>query len=325
MRIIVTGGSGFIGSHFIERTIVKKNVKKILNIDKLTYASDNYINKKLLNNKKYIFKKIDIQSQSVENIFKNFKPTHLINFAAETHVDNSINSADNFIKTNINGTFNLLKISKKYFEKNSNFRFLHVSTDEVFGSLKPKEKKFTEKNNFRPNSPYSASKASSDLLARSYNKTFNLPLIITNCSNNYGPRQNKEKLIPLVIDNIKHKKNIPVYGNGKNIRDWIHVYDHVDALYLLLNYGKNGETYNIGGECELNNIKIVKKICSEMNILNFDKKFKSENLIKFVNDRKGHDFRYAINNYKIYKELKWKPKINFKSGLRETIKSFLKK
>jgi dTDP-glucose 4,6-dehydratase len=323
MKIIVTGGSGFIGSHFIERSINKKKVKKLLNIDKLTYASSNYINKRFLNNKKYYFKKIDIKNNQIKNIFKDFKPTHLINFAAETHVDNSINSADVFIKTNIYGTFNLLKISKEYSKKNPNFKFLHVSTDEVFGSLKVNEKKFTETNNLKPNSPYSASKASSDLLARSYHKTFNLPLIITNCSNNYGPRQNKEKLIPLVINNILKKKSIPVYGDGKNIRDWIHVYDHVDALFTILKHGKSGQTYNIGGECEMSNINIIKKICRKINKYNSDKNFKSENLIKFVEDRKGHDFRYAISNKKIFRELKWKPRINFEDGLSETIESYV--
>jgi len=327
MKIFVTGGSGFIGSNFIHYQINKKN--KIFNYDKLTYASSIESLISLQNNSYYMFKKGDISNVGVlEDAIKFFKPSIIVNFAAETHVDRSIDGPKDFIQTNILGTYNLLQVSLNYYkslnmkEKNR-FKLIHISTDEVFGTLDDKGF-FNENTPYDPSSPYSASKASSDHLVRAWNKTYDLPAIITNCSNNYGPYQFPEKLIPLMIINAMGKKKLPVYGKGNNIRDWLHVYDHCRAIDSIIKNGKSGSSYIIGGNCEKTNLDIVKMICAI-----FDEKLKSNNfkhktLIKFVDDRPGHDYRYAVDCTKMKNELKWEPEISFKKGLASTVDWYLK-
>lgn len=324
--LLVTGGSGFIGSNFIKIALHKKI--KIINIDKLTYATKN--NKEnIKNDKNYKFFKINIlNKKKIKNILNKYKPNGIIHFAAESHVDRSISSPEIFFQTNTIGTLRLLDVVKEYLEgfKNNKFRFIHVSTDEVYGSLNTNDKSFSEKNKFFPNSPYAASKASSDHIVRSYYKTFNVPSIITNCSNNYGKNQFPEKLIPLIISNALKKKILPVYGNGRQIRDWLYVDDHCNAILKIFKKGKIGETYNIGGNNEIKNIDLVQKIC-----IYLDKSLKKKkdesflNLIRFVKDRPGHDQRYSINSKKLTKELKWKPAYNFDKGLKLTIDWYLKK
>ena len=326
MRILITGGLGFIGSSVI-RNLVTKGFQKIINLDNETYAANKNSLSAIENNSKYIFLKGDIADKKfIEETFYNFKPHFVMNLAAETHVDRSINNPEQFINTNINGTFNLLEISRKYLrecppEIKNVFRFHHISTDEVFGSL-GKEGLFREDSRYKPNSPYSASKASSDHLVRAWHHTFSIPTIITNCSNNYGPYQYTEKLIPLTISNALRGKSIPIYGNGLQIRDWLYVDDHAEALYLILSKGKVGETYNIGGNNEISNIELVKKICK---ILNRKIKIKPKNiksfidLINYVPDRPGHDFRYGIDSSKLRNELGWEPKTKLDEGLEKTI------
>ena len=326
MRILVTGGLGFIGSSVI-RYLITKKFDSIINLDNETYAANQNSVKSIKNNPKYIFFKGDIADKNLlEVIFCKFKPTFVMNLAAETHVDRSISNPEKFIKTNINGTFNLLEISRKYLsecpeEIKKVFRFIHVSTDEVFGSLGEKGL-FREDSCYKPNSPYAASKASSDHLVRAWNHTYDLPTIITNCSNNYGPYQNAEKLIPLTISNALKGKSIPIYGNGSQIRDWIYVDDHADALYSILLKGEVGETYNIGGNSEITNIELVKKMCKILNnkIQNKPKNIASfDDLIKYVPDRPGHDFRYGIDATKLRNQLGWGPKIKLDEGLSKTI------
>ncbi len=324
-KIVVTGGSGFIGINFIIKLLKSKNIK-ILNIDNLSKA---FISKKInqFNKKKYSFKNIDILNYSkVEKIILNFQPDVIINFAAESHVDNSIKSPIDSINTNIIGTYNLLEISRNYLiKKNKNrdyFRFIQVSTDEVYGSLKINEKSKQEIDKFFPNSPYSASKASSEHLVRAWNKTFMLPTIITNCSNNFGPFQHTEKLIPLTIKSCIEYKNIPIYGDGKNIRDWIYVDDHVNALLKIIRKGRIGQSYNIGSNCEIDNLNLVRKICKI-----FKEKYKNknyENLIKFVEDRPGHDLRYSLNSSKIKRELNFNTKHKFDLSLKKTVEWYIK-
>ena len=315
-NILVTGGLGFIGSNFISKIIDKKNF--VVNIDSETYAS---IDKSFLNfesNKNYRHYNVDISDyQKINEIIKKYSFDIIFHFAAESHVDNSIESSFEFCNTNVIGTLNLLESYNKLDKKHK--LFIHVSTDEVFGSIK--DGFFDENSNYKPNSPYSASKASSDHFVRSYFETHQLPVIITNCSNNFGPYQNKEKFIPTIINSLINKKNIPVYGNGKNIREWIHVKDHVDGLIHLSKYGKVGESYCIGSGEEYSNIDIVLTICNIFNELNSTKD--SEKLISFVKDRKGHDFRYALNSSKIIKS-GWKCKMNFKNSIKNTIKWYLK-
>ncbi len=325
MKIIVTGGSGFIGSHLVHLLIKKKH--KVLNIDKLSKFSVNESLDDLKKNKKYNFKKIDLQNfAKLSAAINNFKPDIIYNLAAESHVDRSIINPINFVKSNINSTINLLEAINKYLDKytkiKKNFKLIHVSTDEIYGSLKSDEKKFTEKSKIDPSSPYAASKASTDLIVKAWNKTYKLPVIITNCSNNFGPWQFPEKLIPVIISKILKKQTIPIYGNGKNIRDWIYVLDHVDCLYTILKKGKIGETYNIGTNNELENIKICKMICLKINKLKKNK-FNNLKLIKFVDDRKGHDLRYAINNNKIKKTLGFRSKYKFENALDSTVKWYL--
>ena len=326
MKILVTGGSGFIGSNFIISHI-KKN--KILNFDKLTYAASPINLSNHSNNPNYKFIKGDISDyKKIMDIVEQFRPNSIINFAAESHVDRSIDGPQEFIKTNIIGTYTLLEVGLNYYKslndtQKSNFRFLHISTDEVYGSLDEKGY-FKESSQYNPSSPYSASKASSDCLVKAWGRTFDLPILITNCSNNYGPFQFPEKLIPLIVVNCLKNKELPIYGDGKNIRDWIYVNDHCDALYKVLKTGRVGETYNIGANNERTNLEIVTMICEIL-----DKKYPSKNLpsykklIRFTEDRPGHDFRYAIDTKKIRSELDWEPKYEFKSALISTIDWYL--
>ncbi|MBJ13450.1 MAG: dTDP-glucose 4,6-dehydratase, partial [Candidatus Marinimicrobia bacterium] len=322
-KILVTGGCGFIGSNFIINELKNTN-NKILNLDLLTYAG-NIDNLKTINNhENYSFIKGDIANQKcVQSIFNNFAPDSIINFAAESHVDRSIDSPNEFINTNVIGTLNLLQCARQYHNKNKSFKFLHVSTDEVYGSLE-KNGLFTEETPYAPSSPYSASKASSDHLVRAWGKTYDLPVLITNCSNNYGPFQFPEKLIPLMIANCIDNKHLPIYGKGDNIRDWLYVTDHCTAIKSVLNKGRIGETYNIGGNNEIKNIDIVTMICKILDQLRpRDNKSSYNDLIRFVEDRPGHDFRYAINSSKIKNDLNWKPIESFETGIYKTIEWYL--
>tara|TARA_B100002051_G_C16737355_1_gene642026 strand:+ start:2380 stop:3432 length:1053 start_codon:yes stop_codon:yes gene_type:complete len=323
-NIVVTGGCGFIGSNFIFDQLNNYN-SNIINIDSLTYSSNKQSDDLFKKTSRYSFIEGDIVDYKlILSVFKKFKPDLIINFAAETHVDRSIEEPDEFLKTNLLGTLNLLKIALSYFQENNSFRFIQISTDEVFGSLSPNDKAFTESHPYRPNSPYSASKAGADHLVRSFNKTYKLPTIITNCSNNYGPFQFPEKLIPLMIANSLDEKQLPVYGDGKNIRDWLHVKDHCNALGLIINSGKFGETYNIGSSNEIKNIDIIKNICGYLDHKRPRKNKKSyKDLITFVEDRPGHDLRYSIDSSKIINELNWKSEIPFKTGLIETVNWYL--
>lgn len=308
-RILVTGGAGFIGSNFVRYMLDKYPDYKIVNLDALTYCGNLENLEDIENNLKYSFVKGNICDEKiVDEVVSGVD--YIVNFAAESHVDRSIEDPQIFIKSNIIGTQVLLDAAKKYQIK----KFLQVSTDEVYGSLGP-EGYFTEKTPLQANSPYSASKAGADLMVRAYGETFGLPINITRCSNNYGPYQFPEKLIPLMISNALEDKELPIYGDGKNIRDWLHVYDHCSAIDLVLHKGKLGEVYNIGGHNEKQNIEIVKLILKELN--------KPESLIKFVKDRLGHDRRYAIDSTKISLELGWKPKYTFETGIVETIRWYL--
>lgn len=339
-NFLITGGAGFIGSSLI-RFLIKETKHQVLNLDKLTYASNPQSLKSVSENSRYKFIQGDIcDKNKVSQIFKNFKPDILMHLAAETHVDRSINNPENFIQTNIMGTQVMLECAREYWNNNNqkNFLFHHISTDEVYGSLNGTDL-FTEQSNYDPSSPYSASKASSDHLVRAWHRTYGLPVIITNCSNNYGPYQFPEKLIPLIILNALDRKPLPIYGTGENIRDWLYVEDHVSALYTVVTKGVIGETYNIGGHNEITNIKIVNTICEILdqlvpikleknknngNLHNSKQFIKSyKNLITFVDDRPGHDFRYAINAKKLQKELNWIPKESFKTGIKKTIEWYL--
>ncbi len=323
--ILVTGGCGFIGTNLIRKLLNDKN-NYIVNIDKITYAS-NQQGLKDIDTSNYILKKIDIaNNRAIRHLILTTKPDCIFHLAAETHVDRSIDTPNVFISSNVLGTYNLLTSSYEYWaklskNKKNNFRFIHISTDEVYGSLKDKDPKFKELNRYKPNSPYSASKASADHLVRAWHMTYGLPTIITNTCNNYGPFQFPEKLIPLVINKCLNNKDIPVYGNGKQIRDWIYVDDHISALLTVLKKGKVGDQYNIGSNCELKNINVIKDICKIMDSI-LPKKKKYSNLIKSVQDRPGHDYRYAINNNKI-RSLGWKPKFNWVDGLKQTVTWYL--
>ncbi len=310
--LLITGGMGFIGSNFIRYILNLEQGFKVINVDKLTYAGNPENLKDIEDNTNYKFYKGDICDFSLmDNIVLKENVDIIINFAAESHVDRSIHNPTIFCDTNIIGTQNLLNVAKK----NKIKKFVQISTDEVYGSLNFEDPPFTEESPLKPNSPYSASKASADLLVRAYFKTFKVPVNITRCSNNYGPYQFPEKLIPLMIHNACQNKELPVYGKGINIRDWIFVEDHCSAIYKVITNGKIGEIYNIGGNSEMRNIDLVKLLLKELN--------KPESLIKFVSDRPGHDLRYAINHYKITRELNWKPKINFKEGIKKTINWYL--
>ena len=317
-KVIVTGGLGFIGSNLIKILLKKKYF--VINIDKVTYSSNFYNVKKFSKNKNYKFFKVDINNKKkVLQILKKYKPNCIFNLAAETHVDRSIDGPESFMKSNILGVFNLLQAFKKYIEKNKKSLLIHISTDEVYGDVLTGRSK--EDDPYKPSSPYAASKASSDHLVYSYIRTFKIPAIITNCSNNYGPRQHPEKLIPKLIYNIFNNKNLPIYGKGLNSREWIYVDDHCEALVKIFEKGKIGNFYNIGSNLNLNNIKISKLLIKIAKIkFNVGRNVK----IKYVKDRPGHDIRYALNSNKLIKNLKWKPKINIINGLRKTFDWYLK-
>jgi len=308
-NILITGGLGFIGSNFIKH-IFNKYDYHIHNVDLKTYAANhNNINKEIDQSGRYSLSICDINdTDRLRNLIQKNNINYIVNFAAESHVDNSINNSTPFVQTNINGTHSLLSLLH---DCPSIERYLQVSTDEVYGSLTEEDDAFTENTPLQSNSPYSASKASADLLCRSFYETFNYPILITRCSNNYGPNQHEEKLIPLMIKNAKAGKKLPVYGDGRNIRDWIHVSDHCSGIDSVLHNGKIGEVYNIGGKNEVRNIDIVKTILKLLD--------KDEDQIEFVKDRLGHDWRYAIDNTKIQNELNWFPIVNFKEGLKELI------
>ena len=329
--ILVTGGAGFIGSALI-RHIIKNTYHSVVNIDKLSYSGNLQSLESIESNKDYIFEQVDIcDEKELNRIFKKNKPDIVMHLAAESHVDRSIDGPGDFIKTNIVGTFTLLEQSKNYWQslegdKKNNFRFLHVSTDEVYGDLEGTTDFFSEETSYDPSSPYSATKASSDHLVRAWHRTYGLPVLITNCSNNYGPCQFPEKLIPHVILNALEGKNLPIYGDGRQIRDWLYVDDHVLALMSVALDGNVGETYNIGGSNEIQNIEVVKKICNILdklisNKLNGMASFSE--LITYVKDRPGHDVRYAINANKINRDLGWKPKESFESGILKTVQWYL--
>ncbi len=326
MKIIVTGGTGFIGSALCQH-LVRQSADEVLNIDKLTYAANPASVAALEDAPSYRFMQADIcDMESMRRAFAEFRPDAVMHLAAESHVDRSIDAAAPFMHTNIIGTFTLLEAAREYWnslpaDRRERFRFLMVSTDEVYGSL-GKEGAFSETTPYDPSSPYSASKASADHLAMAWHRTYGLPVIITNCSNNYGPRQFPEKLIPLMIINALHGKPLPVYGDGSNVRDWLHVDDHAQALRLVVEKGKTGEKYNIGGNSERTNLQVVKAICAIMDELH-PQGAPHEELIRFVEDRPGHDFRYAINAEKIRRELGWQPRETFESGLRKTVEWYL--
>jgi len=324
-NILITGGAGFIGSHLVKHFTLKYPNYKIINFDILSYASDLSRLNTIENNKNYNFIKGDINDTHLLNeVFQKFKIDSVINLAAESHVDNSIKNPYKFAETNIMGTLNLLNISNKFWQKKSNNLFYHISTDEVYGELGEKGL-FSESSAYNPKSPYSASKASSDHLTRAFYHTFKLPIVISNCSNNYGPDQHFEKLIPLTIKKIINNEKIPIYGDGKNIRDWIFVKDHVDAIDKIFHSNMLGETFNIGGENEINNLDLVTKIIQITDAKLGRNHNSSVNLISFVEDRKGHDFRYAIDNTKINNQLGWYPKTTFMKGLEETVASYIYK
>ena len=316
-KIIVTGGLGFIGSNLIE-LLLKKNYS-VVNIDKINYSSSFYNTLEFVKNSKYKFIKCDINNKTkLSQIIFKYKPVCIFNLAAETHVDRSIDSPENFIKSNILGVFNLLEVFKKYSKKNRKTRLVHISTDEVYGDIL--KGRSHEKFPYKPSSPYAASKASSDHLVFSYVRTFKIPAIITNCSNNYGPKQHPEKLIPKLIYNILNNKSLPIYGNGKNSREWIYVKDHCEALVKVFQKGKIGEFYNIGSNKNLNNIEICKALIKvAKNAIPIGSNIK----IQFVKDRPGHDIRYAIDSKKILRKLKWKTKVSFEKGLEKTFLWYL--
>jgi len=341
MNLLVTGGAGFIGSNLIHHIIDKPEVRRLVNLDCLTYAGHLENLEGVARHPKYAFEKTDLRDKgAVVAVVAKHEITHVLHLAAESHVDRSITGPGDFIQTNVNGTFNLLEACRAVWfnppssaeaaagrqsgvrNVPSECRFHHVSTDEVYGSLGPTGY-FTETTPYAPNSPYSASKASSDLLVRAYHHTYGLPVVTTNCSNNYGPCQFPEKLIPVIIQAVCQRRPIPVYGDGLNVRDWLYVRDHAEALWLVLTRGRLAETYNIGGHNEWSNIRIVELICDLMDSMAPHLGGHSRRLIQFVKDRPGHDRRYAIDAGKIEKELGWKPAHTFESGIRETIQWYL--
>jgi dTDP-glucose 4,6-dehydratase len=330
MRFMVTGGAGFIGSAVV-RKLVETGEHEVMNIDKLTYAGNTENLDSIGNHKSYSFVQGDICNQNkMLLLMQTFEPDVVINLAAESHVDKSIDSPAEFIQTNVFGTYSLLEASRFYWinhsKKKGNFRFHHVSTDEVYGDLEPSDLPFKETTSYHPSSPYSASKASSDHLVRAWNRTFGLPVLITNCSNNYGPYQFPEKLIPHMILSAIKGEPLPVYGDGNQIRDWLHVNDHANALILVAKKGRPGETYNIGGKNEVQNLQVVETICLHLDRLIKDKPSgikQFRELIKFVPDRPGHDLRYAINCSKIERELGWRPLETFDTGLKKTVEWYV--
>lgn len=326
-KLLVTGGAGFIGANFIRHLLATDSSVQIINLDALTYAGslDNLQN--LPNEKNYKFVEGDIcDSALVKQILTSHNIDTIVHFAAESHVDRSISGPAEFIKTNINGTFNLLENARQYWLQQNKWDasqccFHHVSTDEVYGTLTAEDPAFTEQTPYAPNSPYSASKAGSDHLVRAYFHTYQLPVTTSNCSNNYGPYQHSEKFIPTIIRSCLQQKAIPVYGDGKNIRDWLYVVDHCEGILSVIKTGVRGETYNIGGNNELNNLELVHAICQLMDEF-YPQSTSHTELIQFVTDRPGHDWRYAIDSSKIMKNLNWQPRMNFMDGLRKTIEFY---
>ena len=326
MKILITGGAGFIGSAVVRLAIARGH--SIVNLDALTYAASLESLASISDHPNYLFVKMNIRDhKNLGTVFSKHKPDVVMHLAAESHVDRSIDEPTDFVETNIKGTFNILEASRKYWQEQgcpTEFRFHHVSTDEVYGSLPSNpEVRFTEKTPYDPRSPYSASKASSDHLVRAWYETYGLPVLLTNCSNNFGPYQFPEKLIPVVILNAIEEKPLPIYGNGKNIRDWLYVEDHADALLLVLEKGKSGRSYNIGNENEHTNLELVKTICSILDRMKPREKGQYSELISFVTDRPGHDSRYAIDPSRIRNELDWQPAINFELNLEKTVKWYL--
>jgi dTDP-glucose 4,6-dehydratase len=321
--LLVTGGAGFIGSNFVLSTLAQTG-EVIVNLDKLTYAGNLVNLDPVKTNARHVFVRGDIGNRElVRSLLQLHKPRAIVHFAAESHVDRSIAGPADFIQTNVVGNFALLEESRGYSEKNRDFRFLHVSTDEVYGTLSFDEAPFSEARPFAPNSPYAASKAAADHLVRAYYHTYKLPTLTTNCSNNYGPRQFPEKLIPLVIHNALAGKRLPVYGDGRNRRDWLYVDDHCEAIRLVLDKGAPGETYNIGGESERGNLEVVQTLCATLDRARPRKSGRYAELIDFVTDRPGHDLRYAMDIAKIRRELGWQPKERFESGLEKTVQWYL--
>jgi len=326
--ILVTGGAGFIGANFVLEWLANESAG-VINLDKLTYAGNPGSLHLVRNDPRYKFVHGDIGDESLVNgVLETYRPIALVHFAAESHVDRSISGPEDFVHTNVVGTFRLLEAVRAHLAKlpaaeRQAFRFLHISTDEVYGSLDPEDAAFSESDPYAPNSPYSASKAAADHLARAYFQTYGLPVVTSNCSNNYGPLQFPEKLIPLVILNALAGKRLPVYGDGKQIRDWLYVKDHCAAIRALLRRGRPGETYNVGGNSEMPNLQVVRKICGLLDELRPRPSGKYEALIEFVQDRPGHDRRYAIDSRKIQSQIGWKPVENFDSGLRKTVAWYL--
>ena len=328
MKFLVTGGAGFIGSAVI-RHLIQNTDHEVVNLDKLTYAGNLQSLKEVEDSPRYAFEKVDIcDGPEVRRVFETHKPDVVMHLAAESHVDRSIDGPGEFIQTNIFGTYTMLEEARRYYkslegEKKARFRFHHISTDEVYGDLEGTDDLFTEETCYAPSSPYSASKAGSDHLVRAWQRTYGLPTIVTNCSNNYGPYHFPEKLIPLMILNALEGKPLPVYGKGNQIRDWLYVEDHARALVLVVTEGKVGETYNIGGHNEKQNIEVVKKICEILDAKVPLEEGSYADLITFVPDRPGHDVRYAIDASKIQRELGWTPQETFETGLEKTVQWYL--
>ena len=333
ITLLVTGGAGFIGSNYIEMAFAESGDLKIVNLDSMTYAGSEANMASFANNARYTFVNGDIRNRNlVEELFEKYDFDGVIHFAAESHVDNSISGPEAFITTNVNGTFTLIDVARKFWMDapfavkagHEHKRFLHISTDEVYGSLGA-EGLFTETTPYAPNSPYSASKAASDMIVRSYFHTFGMNVVTTNCSNNYGPHQHDEKLIPTIIRNAVNRRNIPIYGDGMNVRDWLYVTDHCRGIELAFNKGKAGETYNIGGKNERTNLYIADRICSLMDQLYPSAAGSHKDLITFVADRPGHDKRYAIDATKISDQLGWKAAESFETGIEKTVKHYVEK
>ena len=323
MNILITGGAGFIGSHLIQHLVKRYPEYNLINLDALTYAADLSRLDDIKGAPNYQFENGNINDATlIESLFSKYSIEAVIHLAAESHVDRSIQSPVPFAETNIIGTMNLLNACRTHWKKRTNHRFYHISTDEVYGSL-GKENAFTEQSPYQPRSPYAASKASADHMVRAYGETYKLPYVISNCSNNYGPNQNTEKLIPTLLSCLQQNKPLPIYGNGLNVRDWLYVEDHISAIDLIFHQGKLGETYLVGGRCEQSNLEVAKELCRAYDYRTGQDVGTAEKLITFVNDRPGHDFRYAIDPSKLESTLGWSPTTNWKEGIEKTISAYL--